>query len=158
MIKAIVAIADNFAIGKAGRLPWHHSADLKFFKQTTLGHAVLMGSTTWRSIGRPLPGRVNVVMTRSAGLDLPDGVVRVSDRDAAIEFARGYDGDTFVIGGAKTYESLADMIDEWIVTHVPDEAADADTFLPKHLLDGFSPTHEIDLDENLRVSFMRRRP
>jgi len=65
MITGIVAIAQNLAIGKNGRLPWHYSSDLKFFKQTTLDNAVVMGFNTCKSIGKPLPRRLNIVLSRA---------------------------------------------------------------------------------------------
>ena len=83
----IVAIAKNFAIGKDGKLPWHHSADLKFFKQTTLGNTVVMGSNTWRSIGKPLPGRLNVVITRGSDIAEEENVKVLSTVDQAAELA-----------------------------------------------------------------------
>ncbi|HCA57471.1 MAG TPA: dihydrofolate reductase, partial [Blastocatellia bacterium] len=70
----IVAIAENFAIGKGGKLPWHYPADLKFFKETTTGNAVVMGRTTWDSIGRPLPNRLNIVLSRSGSIEPQPGV------------------------------------------------------------------------------------
>jgi dihydrofolate reductase len=75
MIVGIVAISENCAIGKDGKLPWHYSADLKLFKETTMGGTIVMGSSTWRSIGRPLPGRLNIVISRSELQELPDGVI-----------------------------------------------------------------------------------
>ena len=69
MITAIVAIARNFAIGRDGKLPWHYSADLKFFKRTTSGHTVVMGFNTWKSIGKPLPNRLNIVLSRTRTID-----------------------------------------------------------------------------------------
>ncbi len=66
MIIGIVAVAKNFAIGKDGKLPWHYSADLKFFKETTLNHAIVMGFNTWNSIGKPLPKRLNIVLSQNA--------------------------------------------------------------------------------------------
>jgi dihydrofolate reductase len=68
-IIGIVAIAKNFAIGKDGKLPWHYSADLKFFKQTTVNNAVVMGFNTWKSIGKPLPKRLNIVLSRSQTIE-----------------------------------------------------------------------------------------
>ncbi|HSK71207.1 MAG TPA: dihydrofolate reductase, partial [Pyrinomonadaceae bacterium] len=68
-IIGIVAIAQNYAIGRGGKLPWHYSADLKFFKETTLNNAVVMGFNTWKSIGKPLPKRLNIVLSRSAEIE-----------------------------------------------------------------------------------------
>ena len=156
MIIGIVAIAKNFAIGRDGKLPWHYPADLKFFKNMTTGNAVVMGSNTWRSIGKPLPNRTNVVLSRSAQLDgIPDIKLFREPLDV-INFARQFDGDVFIIGGAKTYESFSDAIDKWLVTEVPITVDDADTFMPRGFLDGFTPSDEIDLGDGLRVRVFQR--
>ena len=86
-IIAIVAIAKNYAIGKDGKLPWHYPADLKFFKETTTGHAVVMGSHTWESIGRPLPNRLNIVLSRSAEIEETPNVRLLRSKDEVLEFA-----------------------------------------------------------------------
>ena len=156
MIIGIVAISKNFAIGKDGKLPWHYSADLKFFKRTTVGNAVVMGWNTWESIGRPLPNRTNIVLSRSGQIeDQPD--VRVF-RDAmdVIGFAEEFDGDVFIIGGAKTYETFADVIEKWLVTEVPISVDDADTFMPRKFLEGFTPSDTIDLGDGLCVKVFQR--
>ncbi|HTH51975.1 MAG TPA: dihydrofolate reductase, partial [Pyrinomonadaceae bacterium] len=149
MIIGIVAIAKNLAIGRDGKLPWHYSADLKFFKETTTGHAILMGSNTWRSIGRPLPNRTNIVISRRHDLDLPEGVELVHTKDEALAFASGLDADLYVIGGAEVFRAFADDIDNWIVTEVPANVEDADTFMPSDFLDGFNVDTTRDLGEGL---------
>src|SRR5438270_13271443 len=100
MIIGIVAISENYAIGRAGKLPWHYSADLKHFKETTLGGTLVMGSSTWRSIGKALPGRESIVLTRSDMLDVSEGVVVCHSVKQALERAERFAGDVFVIGGA----------------------------------------------------------
>ena len=156
-IIGIVAIAKNFAIGKDGKLPWHHSADLKFFKQTTTGHIVVMGSNTWRAIGKPLPGRLNVVLTRSGNVETPADVKKLSTVDEVIELAKQQDKDVFIIGGAKTYEAFADAIDEWLATEVPDDVPDADTFLKRNTFNDFQVDRSIDLGERLTVKVLHRK-
>ena len=156
MIIGIVAIADNLAIGKDGKLPWHYSADLKFFKETTSGNAVVMGMTTWRSIGRPLPDRLNIVLTRSSNPELPDGVVAAKSVEEVIELSGAMVGDLYIIGGASVYEAFADRIDRWIVTYVPLTVADADVFMPADFLDGFTEMGSRDLGEGLIVKTMQR--
>jgi len=74
-IIGIIAIAQNYAIGRGGTLPWHYSADLKFFKQTTTGSAIVMGFNTWRSIGKPLPNRLNIVLSRSENIEPQPNVI-----------------------------------------------------------------------------------
>lgn len=156
MIIAIVAIAKNLAIGKDGKLPWHYKEDLKFFKQTTTGNAVVMGWNTWESIGKPLPNRTNIVLSRSGKIDDQPTVNLFRDAMDVINFAEEFDGDVFIIGGAKTYETFAKVIEKWLVTEVPITVDDADTFMPQNFLEGFAPAEEIDLGDDLRVKVFQR--
>jgi dihydrofolate reductase len=157
MIIGIIAISKNYAIGRGGKLPWHYSADLKFFKQTTMEHAVVMGSKTWQSIGKPLPGRTNIVLSRSNDLELPDGVHLFSTIDEVLDFDEGFARDVFIIGGAGVYSSFADTIDRWIVTEIPETIEDADTFMPRDFLDAFDHGDTIELDDELSVKILHRR-
>ena len=138
----IVAIADNNAIGKDNALLWHISEDLKFFRRTTMGCPVIMGRKTFESIGRPLPKRTNIVVSRS-GYDAPEGVVVVSSLEEAFEAAaRSVDSSdfakvventpsrAFVIGGGQIYAQALSLADRLIVTHVHTVIEDADTFFP----------------------------
>jgi dihydrofolate reductase len=158
VIIGIVAIAKDLAIGRGGKLPWHHSADLKFFKETTTGHAVVMGSTTWRSIGRALPNRLNIVLSRNDSLDLPEGVRHIGSKERVLELGKTLNTDLFVIGGAKVFDAFADDIDRWIVTEVPDVVDDADTFMPTDFLEEFQLESTLDLGEGLVVKFYARTP
>lgn len=132
----IVAIADNNAIGKDNSLLWHISEDLKFFKRTTSGCPVIMGRKTFESIGRPLPKRTNIVISR--GFDAPEGVMVVSSLEeaynAASDVTSGEVGTSpsrcFVIGGGQIYAQALDSADRLIVTHVHTVIEDADTFFP----------------------------
>jgi dihydrofolate reductase len=151
MITAIVAIAKNFAIGKDGRLPWHYPADLKFFKETTKGNAVVMGFRTWESIGKPLPRRLNIVLSRSAKLENRADVLLLRNKREVLALADYLKGDLFIIGGAHTYAEFADAIEKWIVTEVPVSVDDADAFMPADFLDGFKPETTIELENDLRV-------
>lgn len=157
MIIGIAAIAKNAAIGRGGKLPWHYSADLKFFKETTMGHAVVMGSGTWRSIGKPLPGRLNIVLSRSGDVQVQDGVLVFPTKAAALVEAAKLECDVYVIGGAEVFRAFAEDIDRWIVTEVPIDVPDADTFMPSDFLDGFSLDESRDLGEGLSVKFLGRR-
>lgn len=125
-LSAIVAMDDNRVIGHEGQLPWHHPEDLKFFKRTTLGHPILMGRATWESIGRPLPGRRNIVLSRTmAPIDGIEAIRDIADLPGICG-----DGDrVFVIGGAKVYESLLPSCDELFLTRVSGNH-EGDTFLP----------------------------
>ena len=158
MIIGIVAIAENGAIGKDNKLPWHYSADLKFFKRTTIQNIVAMGSKTWRSIGKPLPDRQNVVLSRSERLELPDGVIHLRSKKELTDLAMTADSDVFIIGGAEVFSAFRDVIDRWLVTRIPENVSDADTFMPPDLFDGFEETEQIDLGEGLRVSVLDKRP
>lgn len=156
MIIGIVAISKNYAIGRGGKLPWHYSADLKFFKETTMGGAVVMGSRTWESIGRPLPGRLNVVLSRSGRTETPPQVMRLHSKAEVAELAKYLNRDVFIIGGAATYAEFADVIEKWIVTEIPETIDDADTFMPRDFLDGFAETEKMELGDGLRVKIFQR--
>jgi dihydrofolate reductase len=155
-IIGIVAVDRNLAIGKDGTLPWHYSADLKFFKQTTVGNAVVMGNRTWQSLKKPLPDRLNVVLTSRTGNDAVDSVVRLPTVQSILTLAKTLTGDLFVIGGAQTYEAFLPHIDQWIVTEIPLAVENADTFVPSNLLDGFELYEVRQLDPELRVKFYER--
>src|SRR6267378_7362404 len=130
MIIGIVAVDRNLAIGKGGQLPWHYSADMKFFKQETIGNAVVMGRRTWLTLKGPLPDRQNIVLSRDQNLAADDSLIVMSDVESVLDFARKQEGHLFVIGGAKVYESFLLHIQRWIVTEVPLAVEGADTFMP----------------------------
>jgi len=155
-IIGIVAVDRNLAIGKDGKLPWHYSADMKFFKQTTVGNAVVMGRRTWSTLKGPLPDRQNIVLTRNGGLETTESVRIMKDVESVIEFAKIVDNHVFVIGGAKVYEGFLPHIDRWVVTEVPLTVADADTFMPANFLEGFEIYEVRQLDEGLRVKIYER--
>jgi dihydrofolate reductase len=157
MIIGIVAIARNLAIGKDGKLPWRYSSDLKFFKRTTVGNTLVMGSNTWRAIGKPLPERLNVVLSRSREISLPLDVIQLSNKEQVTTLSEYLKGDLFIIGGAAVYQSFADTIEEWIVTDIPIDVPDADTFMPEDFLDGFEETAREQLEDGLVVRRLRRR-
>ena len=156
MIIGIVAVAKNNAIGKDGKLPWHYSADLRFFKETTMGHAVVMGFNTWRAIGKALPNRLNIVLSRSAQLEDDANLLFLRSKDQVIKLSEYLKCDVFIIGGAKTYAEFADVIDRWIVTHVPVEVDDADTFMPADFLGRFETFATRELADRLIVETFRR--
>jgi dihydrofolate reductase len=153
MIIAIVAIAKNFAIGKNGKLPWQYSADLKFFKQTTSGDAVVMGRKTFESIGKPLPNRLNIVLSRENG---DENVIVLRTKESFLHLAQYLKGDIFIIGGATIYREFADVIEKWFVTEIPEIVEDADAFMPEDFLAGFELKENIRLDENLFVKSYER--
>lgn len=156
MIIGIVAVAKNNAIGKDGKLPWHYPADLKFFKETTTGHAILMGFNTWRAIGKPLRNRLNIVLSRSAQLEDDANLLFLRSKDQVIKLSEFLKCDVFIIGGAKTYKEFADVIDKWIVTQVPIEVEEADTFMPADFTDGFKTLESRGLADGLMVETFQR--
>jgi dihydrofolate reductase len=157
MIIGIVAVDQNLAIGKDGRLPWHSSADMKFFKQTTIGNAVVMGRRTWLTLKGPLKDRQNIVLSREQNLPSQDSLIVLRDVDSVIELVSGKDQHLFVIGGAQVYESFLPQIERWIVTEVPLAVEGADTFMPANFLDGFEMYELRQLDKGLRVKFYERK-
>ncbi|MEI6376158.1 MAG: dihydrofolate reductase [bacterium] len=129
MIKAIVAMAENRVIGNAGTIPWHLPEDFKFFKATTMGHAILMGRKTYESIGKPLPGRENIVLSRT--MPETSGVTVIRSLDELKELENKLDGrDLFVIGGEEIYRLLLPRVQELYVTKVP-RSIDGDTRFPE---------------------------
>lgn len=132
MISIIVAVAANGVIGAQGKMPWHIPEDLRRFRTLTLGHAVIMGRRTFESIGRPLDGRRNVVLTRQAGWRA-DGVEVAGSLAGALEITAG-DGEVFVIGGGEVYREALPLADRIYLTRV-DCAPAGDVFFP-HIDDG----------------------
>ena len=126
-LKAIAAMASNRVIGRDGQLPWHLPEDLKVFKKLTSGHAIIMGRKTYESIGRPLPKRRNIVISRT--WKVPEGVDVEVVKGVEGLGALGLSGDVFVIGGAQIYAALLSQCDEIYLSYVY-EAYDGDTCFP----------------------------
>lgn len=100
----IAAVARNGVIGNQGKIPWHFSEDFRHFKRATQGHAVIMGRATFESIGKPLPDRLNVVLTRNKGYGVPEGVVLAPALEAALAYCESHgQAKAFIIGGAAVY-------------------------------------------------------
>jgi dihydrofolate reductase len=127
-LQLIVAMAENRCIGRDGGLPWHISEDLKRFKRLTMGHAIIMGRKTHESIGRALPGRRNLVVSRRQGLELAGCETFPSVADA-IEAAWETDPAPFVIGGASIYEAALPRVTRLHLTEVG-RPVEGDTFFP----------------------------
>lgn len=157
-IVGIVAIAKNFAIGRGGTLPWHHADDLKFFKKTTSGHVVVMGINTYRAIARPLPDRLNIVLSSRERIETGEGVLQLRNREEVLALSDYLKCDVFIIGGAKTYAKFADLIEKWIVTEVPDIVEDADAFIESDFLEGFVADGTLKLGDELTVKTYSRCP
>jgi dihydrofolate reductase len=127
-ISIAVAIGENHAIGKNNQLLWHMPADLKFFKQTTSGHTVIMGRKTFDSVGKPLPNRRNVVITRDTELQI-EGVELVNSLDEALEITKTEEKPVFIVGGAEIYRQALPKTDKLYLTTIHHNF-DADTFFP----------------------------
>jgi dihydrofolate reductase len=156
MIIGIVAVDRNGAIGKGGKLPWHYSADMKFFKETTTGNAVVMGYKTWQTLKKALPNRLNILLSRQSEIEPQDSVVVLRDVESVLSTARDLKCDLYVIGGAQVYRSFLPHIEKWIVTEVPLTIEGADTFVPENYLEGFTKSESKQLDEDLTISFYNR--
>lgn len=128
-IKIIVAVAQNLAIGLNNNLPWHLPNDFKYFKQTTLDSYCIMGRRSFESLGKPLPNRTNVVVTRQASLQL-DGATVVNSLQAGIDLAKAnHQTECFIIGGAQIYAQALAMATHFYITKVHGDYR-ADTFFP----------------------------
>ena len=133
-LEIIVAVADNSAIGRYGKIPWHLSADLKHFKEVTMGHPVIMGRRTFESIGRVLPGRFNVIV--SSTLDRADprlkdqDVAVVTSLDEALALCKDQEKSAMVIGGAALYKEALPKASVLHLTRVHKIPPSADTFFP----------------------------
>jgi dihydrofolate reductase len=158
MITIIAAIAQNNALGKNNDLIWHLPADLKRFKQRTTGHYILMGRNTFESIGRPLPNRTTVIITRNENY-AKEGCLIAHSLEDAIEMAKEEE-QVFIIGGAQVYENaiennVADVLDITLVH----EAFDADVFFPEIDLNIWKEVaredFEADEKSKLAYSFVR---
>lgn len=156
MIIGIAAVAKNGVIGKGGKLPWHYSSDMKFFKATTMGHAVVMGRKTWLTLKKPLTGRLNIVLSRDRNLEPQESLVVLTDIDSVLSLNKSLATDMFVIGGAQIYREFLPHIEQWIITEVPLTIDGADAFMPENYLKGFKRTRSQKLDEELTVKFYDR--
>jgi len=129
MISLIVAIAENYAIGKDNELLWHIPGDLKRFRKLTMGHCVIMGKRTWESLPvRPLKGRTNIVLTDNTS-DLFDGGIAAFSIEDAVQKCKN-DTEIFVIGGGSVYNQFLKIAERLYITHVH-RKFEADTFFPE---------------------------
>jgi dihydrofolate reductase len=132
-IALIAAVGTNGVIGAGNEIPWRLPSDFAFFKRTTMGKPVVMGRKTFESIGKPLPGRINIVVTRQQGYQ-PEGVLVINELGAALDHARALaaaDGveEVFVAGGGEIYRAAMPSADRLYITHV-EAAPEGDTSFP----------------------------
>ena len=138
MVNIIVAVGNyvqgvGFPMGKGGSMPWHNKADLKWFKDMTTGHPVIMGRKTYESIGHPLKNRVNIVVTTRDDLWAENAGIRIyRNLESAVDFAKTIDEEVFIIGGASIYDYALehDLVDRIYIDMLSEEVNDADTFFP----------------------------
>lgn len=147
MIAHLVAISENNVIGTNGQLPWHLPNDLKYFKNLTWGGVVIMGRKTFESVNKPLPGRLNIVVTSNPNWKA-DGVVTASGVDAAIDYAyHEHFKEIFIIGGGEIFRQTMNIADVLYITRVHTQL-DGDTYYPEVEKDKyvciFSEAHEAD--------------
>lgn len=133
IISIISAIANNNEIGKKNELLWNLPIDMKHFKETTSGHPVIMGQKTFESIGRPLPNRRNIILTKdinfkSEGIEV---VYSLEELDKLLVETTNEDEEVFVIGGGQIYRLFINKADRLYITHVNADFPDADTFFPE---------------------------
>jgi dihydrofolate reductase len=155
VISIIVAMSENRVIGRAGELPWHISADLKRFKRLTTDHSIIMGRKTYDSIGRPLPERRSIVISRDRGL-VRAGAEVVASLGAALELTAAED-EVFIIGGSSIYELALPLADRLYVTQIHADV-NGDVFFPyfdrsRWTLIEESP-RQLDERSNLSYSFL----
>ena len=157
-IIGIVAVDRNGAIGKGGAIPWHYSADMKFFKEQTVGHACVMGRRTWASLKRPLKERLNIVLSRSAGVETPEAenVLFLPNARSVLALAPYLSCHLYIIGGEQIYKAFQPDIERWIVTEIPLSIEGADTFMPENYLQNFKPQRTLSLADELQVTFYDR--
>ena len=151
----IAAVSKNKVIGKKGGIPWNIKKDLNFFKEKTLNSPIIMGRATFKSIGRPLPNRVNIVMTRS--IKNTEGVTEVTSVAKAIE-AASIDKDSsevYVIGGENIYKEFLPIANRIIITEVDLYIEDGDTFFPEWNISEWKEQSRDQREENgTRFSFV----
>lgn len=150
-ISLIVAMASNRVIGLNNQMPWHLSADLKKFKSITMGKPIVMGRKTFESIGRPLPGRTNIIISRN-----PDyrqaGCIVVNDLDSALASAGQQADEIFVIGGSALYDALLPRANRLYLTQI-NAAFEGDTFFPEINWDEWQELNREDIANDPQVTF-----
>jgi len=156
-VSIVAAVARNGVIGAGGALPWHLPDELRLFKETTMGHVLVMGRRTYESVGRPLPGRTTVVVTRSPDWS-PDAdeVLVVHGIDEALGRARAIDDEVFVVGGGELYEAALPHADRLLLTFV-DQDPEGDTTFPDVDWDAWTEIDREPGDGWLRVTYERSR-
>lgn len=148
----VVAIAENGVIGRDGKLPWHLPSDLKHFKRTTMGYPLIMGRKTYESIGRPLPGRDNIVLTRDRSREFP-GCLTMYSLQEALAYCDTQE-KVFVIGGADIFDLALPHTDTIVVTALQREV-EGDVYFPAIDTERFLVADRTEYDEEEPYSIIR---
>jgi len=163
-ISAIIAMSSNRVIGKNNQLPWHLPADLKHFKKITMGKPILMGRKTYESIGRPLPGRSNIIITRDSKFQAPGCIIRHSIESALTTAALQHSEEIFIIGGALIFQETLPLIQRLYLTLIH-ESIEGDAYFPELNSAEWQKIEQIDhhpdKENNYSYSFKildRKRP
>ncbi|MFZ3409673.1 type 3 dihydrofolate reductase [Vibrio chagasii] len=154
IISMIAAMANNRVIGKDNQMPWHLPADFAWFKRSTMGKPVVMGRKTYDSIGRPLPGRLNIVISRDANLEI-EGVTTVTSIEKALELVSDVE-EVMIIGGGSIYESCLPKADKLYLTYI-DFDVDGDTKFPdwgEGWKQSFNDTYQADEKNKHNMEFV----
>ena len=149
-ISLIVAMAENRVIGKDNQLPWHLSADLKRFKKITMGHPIVMGRKTYESIGKPLPGRKNIVLSRNPNL-ADERVEWASSKETALAAAAESD-ETFVIGGSAIYDLFFSDVSQLYITEIH-KKFEGDAFFPEISMNEWEEVARETVTDDEQVDF-----
>ena len=152
----IAAMAANRVIGKDNTIPWHIPGELARFKETTMGHPMIMGRKTWQSLGRPLPGRRNIVLTRNRSFEA-EGAEVVGTPEEGIELCADAE-KLFIIGGAQVYSLFLPLADTLLLT-VLDQPVEGDTCFPEFSQEDFQLVSQeiIDGSPPYRIQVFRKR-
>lgn len=157
-ISHIVCVAEDNVIGNQGKMPWHLSADLKAFKAKTMGHIILMGRKTFESLGRPLPGRLNIIISRNPLFSVPEGTRCFKSIEEALEYCQTlksqYPDEIFVIGGAEIYRQTLPRTERIYLTQIHKKYR-GDAYYPKIDLGQFKLSSQSNNQEgDLAFSFL----
>ncbi len=153
-ISLIVAMSSNRVIGLDNKMPWHLSADLRKFKHITMGFPLIMGRKTFEAIGKPLPGRTNIIISRNPNYH-QDGCLVFTSLDAALNHACRLSAQVFVIGGATLYEAVLPLANELYLTEIQQEFA-GDTFFPEINVSEWREVAREEIADDPQVSFSYR--
>jgi len=156
-IALIVGRSEDGTIGDKGKIPWHISDDLKRFKHLTMGHSIIMGRKTYESIGKPLPGRTNIVLTRSPHFTAPREVLRFDSLAAALDHCRQRrETIVFIIGGGEVYRQALPLADNLFITEIHRRVS-GDTTFPDYARGQWQEIKREDGPECSFVEYARRR-